>query len=53
MAGLIPFDPEAIISKLDIKIWTPIPTSPPDANTDTWVSQTLRNLYSIVIREAP
>ena len=42
-AGLIPFDPEAVISKLDVKIRKPTPTGPPDANTDTWVSQTPRN----------
>jgi len=42
-AGLIPFDPEAVISKLDVKIRKPTPTGPPDANTDTWVSQTPHN----------
>lgn len=42
-AGLIPFDPEAVISKLDVKIRTPTPTGPPEANSDSWVSQTPRN----------
>ena len=28
-----------------MKIRTPTPTGPPDANTDTWVSQTPRNPY--------
>jgi hypothetical protein len=32
-----------VILKLDIKLRTPIPTSPPSINTDPWVSQTLRN----------
>jgi hypothetical protein len=41
--GLIPFDPQAVISKLDIKLRTPTPTSPPSTNADPWVSQTPRN----------
>jgi hypothetical protein len=32
--GLVPFDPKAIISKLDIKLRTLIPTGPPSAATD-------------------
>ena len=42
-AGLVPFDPQAVISKLDIKLQTPTPTRPPSADTDPWVSQTLHN----------
>jgi hypothetical protein len=42
-AGLIPFDPQVVISKLDIKLRTPTPTSPPSADADPWVSQTPRN----------
>jgi hypothetical protein len=42
-AGLIPFDPQAVILKLDIKLRTPTPTSPPSADADPWVSQTPRN----------
>ncbi len=42
-AGLIPFDPQAVISKLDVKLRTPTPTGPPLANTDSWVSQTPHN----------
>jgi hypothetical protein len=42
-AGLIPFDPQVIISKLDVKLRTPTPTGPPSADTDTWVSQTPHN----------
>jgi hypothetical protein len=37
-AGLIPFDPQAVILKLDIKLQTSIPTSPPSADADPWVS---------------
>jgi hypothetical protein len=33
-AGLIPFDPQAVISKLDVKLRTPIPTRPPSADAD-------------------
>ena len=33
-AGLIPFDPQAVISKLDVKLRTPIPTGTPSADTD-------------------
>lgn len=42
-AGLIPFDPQAVISKLDVKLRTPTPTSPPSADADPWVSQTPHN----------
>jgi len=42
-AGLIPFDPQAVISKLDVKLRTPTPTRPPFADADPWVSQTPHN----------
>jgi hypothetical protein len=42
-AGLVPHDPEAVISKLDVKLRTPTPTGPPPASADPWVSQTPRN----------
>jgi hypothetical protein len=42
-AGLIPFDPQVVISKLDIKLRTPTPTSPPSQDADPWVSQTPPN----------
>ena len=32
--GLVPFEPEAIVSKLDIKLQTLIPTSPPSIAAD-------------------
>ena len=42
-AGLIPFDPQAVISKLDVKLWMPTPIEPSEADADLWVSQTLHN----------
>ncbi|EDN97555.1 hypothetical protein SS1G_12406 [Sclerotinia sclerotiorum 1980 UF-70] len=38
--GLIPFNPEAVLSKLDIRIHTP---TPPPLNIDPWISQTPHN----------
>jgi hypothetical protein len=42
-AGLVPHDPDMVISKLDVKLRTPTPTGPPPASADPWVSQTPRN----------
>jgi hypothetical protein len=42
-AGLVPFDPEVVISKLDVKLRTPTPTGPPSAAADPWFSQTPQN----------
>jgi hypothetical protein len=42
-AGLVPFDPQAVISKLDVKLRTPTPTGPPPAEADSWVSKTPHN----------
>jgi hypothetical protein len=42
-AGLVPFDPEKVISQLDIKLRTPTPTGPPLAQSDAWVSKTPQN----------
>jgi hypothetical protein len=42
-AGLMPFDPQAVISKLDVRLRTPTSTRPSSANADNWVSQTPRN----------
>ena len=33
-AGLIPFLPKTVLERLDVKLRTPTPTSPPSANTD-------------------
>ncbi|EDN97161.1 hypothetical protein SS1G_02089 [Sclerotinia sclerotiorum 1980 UF-70] len=38
--GLIPFDPQAILSKLDIRIYTP---TPPPFDLNLWISQTPHN----------
>jgi hypothetical protein len=42
-AGLVPFDPEAVISKLDVKLRTPTPTGSHSAAADPWFSQTPQN----------
>jgi hypothetical protein len=42
-AGLVPFDPQVIISKLDVKLRTPTPTGSPSMDADPWVSQTPHN----------
>ena len=42
-AGLIPLDPQAVISKLDVKLQTSIPVGPPSPDVNPWVSQTLHN----------
>ncbi|ESZ97150.1 hypothetical protein SBOR_2463 [Sclerotinia borealis F-4128] len=42
-AGLIPFDPQAVISKLDIKLQTSTPTRSSFVELDPWVSQIPHN----------
>jgi hypothetical protein len=42
-AGLVPFDPQAVLSKLDVKLRTPDPSRPSTANSNPWVSQTPSN----------
>ena len=42
-AGLVPFNPEAVLSKLDVRLQTPTPTTPPSGDVDLWVSQTPHN----------
>ncbi|ESZ89450.1 hypothetical protein SBOR_10167 [Sclerotinia borealis F-4128] len=42
-AGLIPFDPQTVISKLDIKLRTPTPSRSSSVELDPWVSQTPHN----------
>ena len=39
-AGLVPDNPQAVLSKLDVKLRTPTPTGPPLLEADPWVSQT-------------
>ncbi|KFZ24823.1 hypothetical protein V502_00698, partial [Pseudogymnoascus sp. VKM F-4520 (FW-2644)] len=42
-AGLVPFDLQAVLSKLDVKLRTPTPSRLSTANTTPWVSQTPSN----------
>lgn len=42
-AGLVPFDPQVVLSKLDVKLRTPDPSRPSTANSNPWVSQTPSN----------
>jgi hypothetical protein len=39
-AGLVPFNPEAVISKLDVKLQMPTPPGTSDGPPQPWVSQT-------------
>ena len=39
----MPFDPQAVLSKLDVKLRTPDPSRPSTANSNPWVSQTPSN----------
>ena len=50
--GLMLFNPQAVISKLDIKLRTPTPTGPPPANADPWVSQTPCNPTKAISQSA-
>lgn len=42
-AGLVPFDPQRVLSKLDVQLRTPTPPNPGTASTQPWVSQTPYN----------
>jgi hypothetical protein len=42
-AGLVPFNPEIVLSKLDVRLQTPILSTPPPLEADPWVSQTPHN----------
>jgi hypothetical protein len=42
-AGLVPFNPEKVISKLDIHLKTPTPSNSRPGSAYTWVSKTLNN----------
>jgi hypothetical protein len=39
-AGLVPYDPEAVLSKLDVRLRTPTPPAP---GTVAWEAQTPRH----------
>ena len=47
-AGLILFDSQAVISKLNIKLQTPTSTSPLLPAADSWVSQTPHNPMEVI-----
>jgi len=47
-SGLVPHDPQAVLSQLDIKLQTPTPTGPPLPNVDSWVSQTPHTLIDAI-----
>lgn len=42
-AGLVPYDPQTVLSRLDIKLRSPTPAGSPAAEADPWVSQTPHN----------
>ena len=42
-AGLVPFDPEKVISQLDIQLKTPTPSNSRPGSAYTWVSKTPNN----------
>ncbi|KFZ24101.1 hypothetical protein V502_01420, partial [Pseudogymnoascus sp. VKM F-4520 (FW-2644)] len=42
-AGLVPFNPEIVISKLDVKLQTPTSSQPPIQETLPWASRTPNN----------
>ena len=42
-AGIIPFNPEAVLLKLDVKLRTPSPPESPSLPAAPWVSQTPQN----------
>ena len=48
--GLVPFDPEAVISKLDVRPRTPTPTGPPDVDLEPWISQTPHNSTEAILQ---
>lgn len=39
-AGLVPYDPEVVISQLDIRLFTPTPENSRPATSHSWVSKT-------------
>jgi hypothetical protein len=39
-AGLIPLDPESVVSKLDVQLWTPTPVEEETGSSTLWVLKT-------------
>ena len=48
-AGLLPHNPQIVLNKLDIKLRTPTPTSPPNLR-DQWTSQTPQNHKDVLLQ---
>lgn len=44
-SGLVPFNPESVISRLNVKLRTPTPPAPPTADTNPWVCKTPQTSY--------
>jgi hypothetical protein len=42
-AGLVPYDPERVVAKLDVHLRTPTPPGPLLPSADSWVSKTPQN----------
>jgi hypothetical protein len=42
-SGLVPFNPQTVLNKLDVKLRTPTPPGPPPPGADSWTSQTPHN----------
>lgn len=41
-AGLVPFDPESVVSKLDVQLWTPTPAEEEAGQAQPWTLKTLK-----------
>src|SRR4051794_32409664 len=48
-SGLVPYDPQAVLSRLDVKLRTPTPTGPPP-EASPWVSQTPRTATDAILQ---
>jgi len=48
--GLVLYDPQVVLSKLDIKLRTPIPTGSPSLEANPWVSQTPYTLVDAILQ---
>jgi len=51
-SGLVPYNPQAVLSKLDVKLRTPTPTGPPLPEADPWVSQTPQTSTDAILQSA-
>lgn len=48
--GLVLFDPEIVISELEVALISSTPSPPPELPTTTWVSKTPTNVYKAVLQ---